>query len=71
MPDENAHPQEGHIPLGWEAIASFTEQQQGEAEAMRDQFRRNRQSSCITFTQERYIVWAEKFQSWPPENSQP
>jgi hypothetical protein len=71
MPDENAHPQESHIPLGWEAIASFTEQQKGEAEAMRDQFRRNRQSSCITFTQERYIVWAEKFQSWPPENSQP
>ena len=71
MPDERSLPQENDIPLGWEAVASFEPEQEGEAIAMRDEFRRNRHSACVTLNSGRFIVWAQKFTKWPPPTSFP
>lgn len=69
MPDETSQINQNDIPLGWEAIAA--PKSESEATAMRDEFRRNGQSACVTPSEGRFIVWAEKFQVWPPPTAHP
>lgn len=72
MPDEKKLPDESDIPMGWEVVATFyplQPKQQLEANGMRDEFRRNGQSACVTVNDGRYCVWAQVFTKWPPPTS--